>query len=35
MIGDGIHDGDIVIINKRVTVNNNEMVAVLRNSITS
>ena len=27
MVGDGIYDGDIVIINKRVTVNNNEMVA--------
>ena len=32
MIGDGIHDGDIVIINKRATVNNNEMVAVLINN---
>ena len=32
MIGDGIHDGDIVIINKRATANNNEMVAVLINN---
>jgi len=32
MVGDGIYDGDIVIINKRVTVNNNEMVAVLINN---
>ncbi len=32
MIGDGIHDGDIVIINKRVTASNNEMVAALINN---
>ena len=32
MIGDGIYDGDIVIVNRRVTVNDNEMAAVLINN---
>ena len=32
MIGDGIHDGDIVIVNKRATADTNEMVAVLINN---